>query len=139
MDQTILFIISLVLIIIIIMKINLRCLGNNCLGNRCLGRKRFFKFFPDFVKSENFEVANVSSMNIGIPAYFQKYGDHINDGLNLTSSGACATDAQYNDMFFQAQKNPLTSLNNTYEIGGATSDLNSAYNAYKDLNLYFKQ
>ena len=104
---------------------NLKCSCNSS------GRRRYF------VNSENFEVANVSSMNIGIPAYFQKYGDHINDGLNLSSPGACAPNAQYRDMFIQAQQNPLTSLNNTYELGGATSDLNSAYNAYKDLN--FKQ
>ena len=127
MDQTVLVIISVALLIIIIIHMNLKCSCNSS------GRRRYF------VNSENFEVANVSSMNIGIPAYFQKYGDHINDGLNLSSPGACATDAQYNDMFFQAQQNPLTSLNNTYELGGATSDLNSAYNAYKDLNLYFKQ
>ena len=104
-----------------------------CSCNRYSGRRRYF------INSENFEVANVSSMNIGIPAYFQKYGDHINDGLNLSSAGACAPNAQYRDTFIQAQQNPLTSLNNTYELGGATSDLNSAYNAYKDLNLYFKQ
>ena len=139
MDQTVLVIISVALLIIIIIHMNLKCSCNSS------GRRRYFKYFPDFIKSgnfvnsENFEVANVSSMNIGIPAYFQKYGDHINDGLNLSSPGACATDAQYRDMFFQAQQNPLTSLNNTYELGGATSDLNSAYNAYKDLNLYFKQ
>ena len=127
MDLAILVIISLALIIIII-HMNLKC---SC--NRYSGRRRYF------ANSENFEVANVSSMNIGIPAYFQKYGDHINDGLNLSSAGACAPNAQYRDMFIQAQQNPLTSLNNTYELGGATSDLNSAYNAYKDLNLYFKQ
>ena len=127
MDQTVLVIISVALLIIIIIHMNLKCSCNSS------GRRRYF------VNSENFEVANVSSMNIGIPAYFQKYGDHINDGLNLSSAGACAPNAQYRDMFIQAQQNPLTSLNNTYELGGATSDLNSAYNAYKDLNLYFKQ
>ena len=101
------------------------CGCNLCEGFRFRQSDSYLK--PTNVQDVNpYGQANVSTVNTGLPFYFDAYGTQLSMGPGQGDPGAVAPNAQYVDLYKAAQnlhKDFPDFKVTSYEQGGAISDL----------------